>query len=267
MNEEIKTEEKISLVNAVMIIGLSGWGNAGEVATFTVKYLADKLNAKKFGEILPEKFHDYLMQRPIVSIEQGVIQSYISPKNELFYWKNRKGGSDILLLLGSEPHLGWSTYAEAVLALAKENDVKRIFALGGYLADVSHEIETPIMASTNNKKLITDLMKSKLELTNYKGPTSVYSEILWKGRERNIDVVSIWCAVPMYIRGLYPEATYSILKKIVELIGLELDLKDLKEKAELFKAQLEKETIEQPQLRDLIENLRRRREKEPSYIF
>jgi len=90
MNGEIRIEEKINLRNAIMIIGLSGWGNAGEVSTFTVKYLADKLDARKFGEIPPEKFHDYLIQRPIVSIEQGLIQSYISPRNDLFYWRNKR---------------------------------------------------------------------------------------------------------------------------------------------------------------------------------
>ncbi|MCK4953206.1 hypothetical protein KAS14_05425, partial [Candidatus Bathyarchaeota archaeon] len=52
LNEDkIAIEEKIKLHNAIMVIGLGGWGNAGEVSTFVVKYLADKLEAKKFGEI------------------------------------------------------------------------------------------------------------------------------------------------------------------------------------------------------------------------
>ena len=61
MNSGIKREEKIKLNKANMIIGLNGWGNAGEVSTFSVKYLVDKLGAKKFGEIPPEPFHNYLI--------------------------------------------------------------------------------------------------------------------------------------------------------------------------------------------------------------
>lgn len=119
MNGEIRIKEKIELHNSAMIMGLDGWGNAGEVSTFAVKYLVDMLNAKKFGEIPPEKFHDYLIQRPIVSIERGMIQSYISPRNDLFYWVNSKGGADLVLLLGNEPHLNWAKYTESILELGE----------------------------------------------------------------------------------------------------------------------------------------------------
>jgi proteasome assembly chaperone (PAC2) family protein len=268
MNEAITIEEKIKLHNAIMIIGLSGWVNAGEVSTFTVKYLADKLQAKKFGEISPENFHDYMVQRPLVSIEQGVIQSYISPGTDLFYWRNGETGPDLLLLLGSEPHLNWRGYAEAVLELAEEVGVKKTYTIGAYLADISHEIETPITGGANNKKLATELKKVGIELTNYIGPTSVYSEILWRARTKKIKVVSLWCAVPMHVRGLYPEAVYSLLRKVTQLTSLKFDLNDLKEKTGSFKGQLEKETMEQPQLRDSSGNIRTRsHEKEITYIF
>ncbi len=56
MNEEIRIDEKVKLHKSVMIIGLDGWGNGGKVSTFTVKYLADKLGAKKLGEIPSERF-------------------------------------------------------------------------------------------------------------------------------------------------------------------------------------------------------------------
>jgi proteasome assembly chaperone (PAC2) family protein len=268
VNVKIAMRAKIHLHNAILIIGLNGWVNAGEVSTFTAKYLTDKLEAKKLGEFPPENFHHYMIQRPLVSIKQGIIQSYISPRNEFFYWKNGKSKPDLLLLLGSEPHLNWPGYAEAILKLAEEVGVKKICTMGSYLADISHEIETPITGGANNKELITELKNVGVALTNYRGPTSVYSEILWRGKAKKIDVMSLWCAVPIYVKGLYPEAVYNLLKTIMQLTDLKLDLKDLKEKAESFKTQLEKVTREQPQLRDFIQNLRRKQpEKETSYIF
>lgn len=155
MDEELRIVEKVQLHNAPMVIGLSGWGNAGEVSTFTVKYFVDKLCAKKFGEIPTERFHDYLIQRPIVSIKEGVIESYIPPKNEFFYSS-----------------------------------------------------------------------------------------------------------------GLYPKAAYHMLKKISLLIGVDIDLSDLKKRAQSFEAQLEREAMSQPQLRRIIEDMRRRRGpgREPTYI-
>ena len=269
MNEEIRIEEKVELHNAVMVMGLGGWGDAGEVSTFTVKYLVDKLGAKKFGEIPPESFHNYFIQRPIVLIRGGIIQSYISPRNDLFYLRKKEDNVDIVLLLGYEPHLNWSRYTKAILRLAKETGVERIYTIGGYLADISHGADTPITASTNNKKLIAELKKTGFELTDYEGPTSVYSEILWKARRKKIDVVSLWCAVPMYVSRFYPKAACHMLERITQLIGIKLDLKDLKKKAESFKSELERAVMTQPELHDLMENLRRRRgkEKEPTYIL
>jgi len=264
MNGEIRIKEKIELQNSVMIMGLDGWGNAGEVSTFAVKYLVDTLTAKKFGEIPAEIFHDYLIQRPIVSIERGMIQSYISPRNDLFYWRNQERGSDLVLLLGNEPHLNWARYTKSILELG-EMGVDRIYTIGGYLADISYESETPITGSTNNSKLITELTKTGVELTNYKGPTSLYGEILWRARDKKIDVVSLWCAIPMYVRGLYPKAIYCVLKKITKLVDIKLDLEELKDKVEAFKNQFNIEAIDEPQTRETA-NLRRSRKKETTYI-
>jgi proteasome assembly chaperone (PAC2) family protein len=267
VDEEIRIDEKVKLHDAVMIIGLDGWGNGGKVSTFTVKYLADKLGAKELGEIMSERFQNYLIHRPLVSIKEGIVESYVPPRNELFYWKGKDGGRDLVLLLGFEPHHEWPRYTKAILTVAEEMDVRRIYTIGGYLADVSHEKETPISSSTNNGKIISELEKAGLELTNYRGPTSVYSEILWRSKEQGLDVVSLWGAVPMYVTGIYPKATYYMLKKITQLIGMDLNLGDLKKRAEDFKAQFERDAMSQSQMRSLIVDIRRNQEKEPTYIL
>jgi len=272
MGEDLKIDETVRLHNSVMIIGLGGWGNAGEVSTFTVRYLVDKLGAERLGEVSSEGFYNYLIQRPVVSIRRGIIQSYSPPKNELYYCKCR--GSEnrevsLILLLGSEPHLNWPRYTQALLKLADEMDVKRIYTIGGYLADVHHEGEPRITASTNNSSLVAALKKVGVELTDYTGPTSIYSEVLWQAKRKGLDVVSLWCAVPIYVRGLYPKAAYYMLRKILSLIGIDLDLSDLKKRAASSEVQITAEAMSDPELRRLVEGLRRQRallEKEPSYM-
>jgi proteasome assembly chaperone (PAC2) family protein len=260
LGEEKRKEGTNSRHKVVMLVGMSGWGNAGEVSTYIIKYLVDTLKAERFSEISPEQYHDYLIQRPTVSIEQGVIQSYSPPRNELFYWHNHKG-RDVILLLGYEPNLRWPKYAETILKLAKEKSVERIYTIGAYLADVSHEDETPITATTNKKEVITELKKVGVRLANYKGPTSIYSELLWQGKEKKNEVVSLWCAVPIYIRGLYPKAIHHILTKLVQLTGLKFDLKQLEEKTKAFQSRFYKEAG------GLTKTLRRSKEREPTYIY
>jgi len=252
--------------NSQMIIGLDGWVNAGKVSTFSVKYLISKLGAKRFGEILHERFHDYAIQRPFVSIRDGLIRSYVPPQSTLYYWR---GGGDLslILLLGVEPNLNWPRYASAVLKVAEKMNVRRIYTIGGYLADVSPEDEALISTTTNNKDLIEELKRLNVVLTSYSGPTSVYSEIMWRCKRRNIDVISLWSAIPMYIEGLYPKAAYCILQKITKLAGLKVDLTDLKRKSESFRPPSERRIISQSEMRRLIRSLGEKEEKGPTYIL
>jgi len=67
MSGALRLNETVQLRNASLIVGLSGWGNAGEVSTFSVTYLIEKLKASQLGEIASEKFYDYQLQRPQVS--------------------------------------------------------------------------------------------------------------------------------------------------------------------------------------------------------
>jgi len=268
MSNDVRVTTKIKLHCANMIVGLDGWGNAGKVSTFTIKYLLDKLGAQSFGEIPIEFFHNYLIHRPIVSIKEGLIHSYIPPKNALYYWKDETGKSCLILLLGHEPHTNWPRFVEAMLSVAEQSGVKRIYTIGGYLADPSYASDSPITSSTNNEHVVSELKKIRVELTNYTGPTSVYSELLWRAKEKNVDVVSLWSAVPMYVSGIYPKAAYNILQKITQLINVKLDLTDLKNKAEAFERQLRRE-IAGRSAEGLIESFRERgsREKKPTYIL
>jgi len=267
MSEDVRIENKVNFQSSQMIIGLEGWVNAGKVSTFSVKYLVDKLKAQRFGEILQGRFHDYVIQRPFVSIKEGLMHSYIPPQSTLYYYKG-KDESGLILLLGVEPHLNWPRYADAVLRVAESTNINRIYTIGGYLADVSLEEEPLISSTTNNEELIDELKKIKVVLTNYAGPTSIYSEILWKCKMKKIDAISLWSAVPMYIEGIYPKAVYHMLKKITCLTGIQLDLTDLKKKAESFKFSLERRIISQSEMRRLLENVRgKRKDKKPTYIL
>jgi proteasome assembly chaperone (PAC2) family protein len=269
MNKRQKLAKNAKLENPVMIIGLEGWVNAGKVSTFSVKYLIDKLSATKFGEIPVDKYHDYMLYRPAVSVKEGIMQSYTPPKNEFFLSKDGKNKQPLVLLLGHEPHRNWPGYADVVLKVAEEKRIRRIFTTGGFLADISYQGTPPISASANNEKILPELKKVGLELTNYTGPTSIYSEIMMKAKKKEIDTVSLWSAVPMYVAGVYPRAAYRIIEKTAQLIGLELDLTDLKKKAETFEAEFQKEVAGQPDMREIIEGFRGRttQEKEPTYIF
>lgn len=69
MHDALRIDDPVQLRAPVMVIGLSGWGNAGDVATFATRYLAEQRDARRLGEIRVEGFHDYFLHRPVVAIE------------------------------------------------------------------------------------------------------------------------------------------------------------------------------------------------------
>jgi proteasome assembly chaperone (PAC2) family protein len=234
MKETLCLRENIALNNSIMIIGLHGWGNAGQVSTYSLQYLINSFHAVNFGKIIPDQYHNYQIERPLVSINQGIIESYHPPKNELFYWKHPENKADLLFLRGSEPHLNWANFASLILDLAIDQNVQRIFTIGGYLTDIASSNSLPISASMNNPKFIDELTQAEIILTNYSGPTSIYSELSWRAKSQNIDVISIWCGVPFYIKELFPPAVYQLLKKIQRISDISIDFPALQQEVDTY---------------------------------
>lgn len=241
MDRIFRLDKDVKIHKASMIIGLSGWVNAGEVSTLSVKYLIDKLNAEKVGEIQSGKFYVYQIQRPLVAIKKGLVQDYLSFSNDIFCWRNEKKDVGLIFLLGAEPHLDWAAYSRAVLDVAEKLGVSRIYTLGGYLVDVSPVSKPFVTGSSSNGEILAELRDVGLELVDYSGPTSVYSDIHWRAKSRNLDVVSLWCAVPFYGKGPNPRAAYSLMLKLTSLLDLKLELRDLKKKADSFTARVSDE--------------------------
>lgn len=261
MSRFFKLLKDVQLHKASMVIGLSGWGNAGEASTLSVSCLIDELKAEKIGEIPSGRFYVYQIQRPLVAIEAGLVQDYRPLRNDLFCWKDQNEGADLVFLLGAEPHLNWVLYAQAVLNVAESLKIRRIYTLGGYLADPSLTGGSFVTGSSNNREIIAELKSVGVELVDYKGPTSVYSEILWSGKAKNVDVVSLWCAVPFYGEGPNPEASYNLLSKLMAMLDLRLELADLKKKADSFAARISAEVG--GEMRRLNDDF----EKRPSFLI
>jgi len=245
-----------------MIIGLNGWGNAGNISNFSVKYLVKKLNAKKIYELTHEKYLNYLLERPIIEINQGLVKSYLSPKSEFFLYEGEK--VNLLFFVGFEPHYNWSQFAQEILKIANKVNVLRIYTIGSYLTDVIYEENKyHISAFTNNKALIYELEKTNIELTNYTGPTSVYSEILWQAKDMGVDVISLWCSTPIYADGLYPRGVKNILSIIFSLIEVNIDLSDLNDMINSFESKLDNS------MKNLVKHKinQNKEEQHPSYIL
>ncbi|MEM3693427.1 MAG: PAC2 family protein [Candidatus Bathyarchaeia archaeon] len=255
MARTLRLRRDLDLEGASIIIGLDGWVNAGSASTLSLNYLIRKLEAEKLGEIPPGSFYGYSMRRPIVNVEGGLIKEYETPRNSIYAWKG--DARCLVLLLGVEPDLNWPGYSEAIMELSVATKARRIYTLGGYISMIPHTIEPPVTGSTNTSKLLGELKAAGIELTNYRGPTGVYSQILWDGAQRGLEVVSLWTAVPQYVSVPNSKAALALLRKLTLMENIQVALSDLENDAYILDRKIAEEAKMNPELLRLIEELER----------
>ncbi len=238
MDDCLIFHDQPDIVSPYILIGFSGWLNAGEVATGSVDYLRRRLNAHKFAHIEPRGFYIYQVPtmgpepslRPHAKIEEGLIRQLDLPKNEFFFWKSG-GEHDLILFSGVEPNLEWPVFVRAILEMAERFQSARIYSLGGVFDQVPHTRETRLFSVLSHSQLKDEIAKISAFLT-YEGPCSFSTTLLSQAGREGFEAAGITARVPPYIQNYNPKACYDLLRKIFTLSPLDIDLSDLKKSGE-----------------------------------
>lgn len=251
MENLIRFYELPSLKEPYLVAGFYGWSDGGKVSSMTLLYLLTKLPSKLFAEMNPEPFYDFTVRRPYVFYKSGMITNYVMPKNE-FWYVEKAGDRSLVLFLGEEPNLNWIKYVNIIMHVIKKLGIKRVYTVGGLLDRVPHTVEPIISFFINNENLKKDVWALGGKLTNYEGPSSIHSLILYACMKEGIEAMSIWGHSPIYLPFPDVQTTYYITKKLVEHLNIELDLGGLETEIRDFRAKLDVELQNQPELRRLV---------------
>ena len=136
--EYVTFSEAPDLRNTLVIAAFTGWPDAGDVASTTVRHLIRKLDARKFAEIEAEPFFDFTQLRPQTVITQGTQRTATWPATEFYVARSTPDGRDLVLFIGPEPHLQWRTYTQAVFSVLDRCNVTQMVTLGGTYDSVPH---------------------------------------------------------------------------------------------------------------------------------
>jgi len=197
--QDLHLVKELDLKNFDTIIALGGWPDAKRVATRAAEYLRDKLEAEKIGEIDPAALYNFVVQRPLVRIEQGLVKYYELPRNELYAWKSKTASNDLLILIGVEPHTNWSRYVESIFHISDVKKTNRIILLGGLIDRIPHTVEPQISGVATTPRLVEEMKLHGIEPTVYTGPSGIHSYILSESDRRGIPASSLWGHAPEYI--------------------------------------------------------------------
>lgn len=254
--DALKIQELPSLRSPILVAAFAGWPDAAEVASGTARFLARKLRARRFAEIDPEEFYVFTESRPNTLILAPGQRALEWPANEFFSWHNPNGERDIVILQGREPNLNWREYVDIIIDLAGRLGVTQMIALGGTYDAVSHRGQVSMSGHATSPELRDALAEFGITASSYEGPSSVQSALLEACREKNLLAASLWGHAPHYVRAApNPKVSHAMLRVLNTLLGVELDLTELEVAGEALEAKVDAAMLENPELRDYVEQL------------
>jgi len=204
---------------------LAVWPGIGNVALIVAEYLQRKLNFKELGEIEASHFFD-----PIgVLVRDNVIEAPQFPQSKLFYWKNRGGGSDIILFIGeAQPAAKGYELANCVLDVGLRFHVKRVYTCAAALTRIHHSEQPRVWGVATSPQVAKDLEKRDLVQRGNLHISGLNGLLLGVAKERDIEGVCLLGEVPMYATRIQnPMAALAIINVLTEILAIKVDVAEL----------------------------------------
>jgi proteasome assembly chaperone (PAC2) family protein len=243
-----------------LLLSFSGWMDGGSVSTGTVKCLIDRLGAEKFAEIEPEGFYIYsfpgsmeitALFRPHTRIKDGLIESYQRPSDAFYYSEE----NNLILFVGKEPHLQWEEFADCIFSLCADFGVEEIYFIGSVAGLVPHTREPRIHCSVSDLKMKETFEQYGVKFTDYEGPASIITYLTVNANKHNVDMATLVAMIPAYVQGKNPKCIEAVTRRLVGILGLQVELDDLRAIGDEFERKLSDVVQEQPELAGNIRKL------------
>jgi proteasome assembly chaperone (PAC2) family protein len=222
MNELIRLYARPRLKSPIM---LASWPGIGNVSIIVATYLLRKLNFKDLGEIEPSYFFDAIG----VVARDNVIEAPQFPQSQFYYWKNKAGGSDIILFIGEDQPLAKGyELANCVLDVAQRFKVKRVYTCAAALSHIHHTEQPRVWGVVTSQHMAQDLEKYDLMQKGNLQIAGLNGLLLGVTKERQIEGICLLGEVPMYATRIQnPMAALAVLKVLTRMLDIEIDVTEL----------------------------------------
>lgn len=248
-----------TLNRPILLLAFTGWNDAGTAATFAARFLLQRLAGRKFADIDPETFYNFVEQRPTVRIKNGV-REISWPANEFSYVSDPGLSRDLIIGLGVEPHLRWRAYMDAVMHVVQACHVELVVMLGALLADVAYSRPVRVTGAASNPALANRL---HLAVSKYEGPTGIVGALHDACRHKDLPSISIWANVPHYIAASpNVKASLAIVRRVLTLLDYSTDLSDLERAAAEFDKRVADVLASDPKVAEYVRRLEEREDEE-----
>ncbi|MEX0786402.1 MAG: PAC2 family protein [Dehalococcoidia bacterium] len=257
--EYISLSELPSLRKPTFVAAFRGWNDAGEAATLAVRHLIDSWSAEEFGSVDSEEFFDFTVARPMIRITEEGQRDMQWPGNRFYFHRHPDADGDVVLLLGTEPHLKWRSFTGTIRELFKRMDGTRLITLGSLVAATTHRRPTPVTGFSTEESLQRRLEGMTINRARYEGPTGVVGALHDSWRRAELPAASLWAGLPPYLgEAVNPLGALALLNELDKLFGFVPDVAKLEEAGTKFTEQVDEALADNAEMRMYLQELERR---------
>ncbi len=254
--EHLHLDEQPDLRNPAMVLAFAGWNDASSAATTAASFITEEMSGQKFAHIESDPFYNFQDMRPLVSLDERGLRKITWPSNTFYACQTPSLDHDVIVFLGVEPHLQWKRFAQIVLNVARQCEVRIAVTVGALLADVYHKSNVRITGSSTNAELAQRL---GLRPSRYEGPTGIVGILNNLFRDENVPAVSVWANVPHYVNvSPNPKAALALVRRLSDFLSVSFDLADLEIGSREFEEKVDSALESNKAVRDYVEQLKLR---------
>jgi len=253
---EIEFEGWPELTDAVLVAAFEGWNDAGDAATGSIEHLELVWDSQPLMAIDPDEYYDFQVNRPTVSMVDGVTRRVSWPTTRLSVCRPPGAAFDLVLVRGIEPNMRWRAFCDELLDVIRALDVRVVVTLGALLSDTPHTRPTSVTGTSYDQ---ASAVKYGLEKSRYEGPTGIVGVLQDACVAAGIPAISFWAGVPHYVsQPPNPKATIALLHSVEEVLDVPVPLAELPQQADAWQKLVDEMAAEDDEVTEYIRNLEQR---------
>jgi predicted ATP-grasp superfamily ATP-dependent carboligase len=236
----------------VLVLALEGWIDAGFAAATASGALLGSLETELYATFDADKLLDQRARRPRMTVDHGVVTGVVWPAPTVRVATDRNGNG-IALLLGPEPDYHWHGFIDDVVELATGLRCRLVVGLGGFPAATPHSRPVRLAATATDAALAAQVgfVPGAIE-----APAGVADMICVASAEAGLPALGLWARVPHYVSAMpFPAAAVALLESLESLGGLSLDLKELRDSAEVGREKVDRLIAQSSEHVDMVRQL------------
>jgi hypothetical protein len=251
----IETFHSPELRGLNLVMGFTGFADAGHVVRQINAELLDQLDAEVVAMFDADQLIDYRSRRPHISFVEDHLQDYQPPQLGLYKLKDGLG-QPFLLLAGFEPDLQWERFSRAVVGIVEKLGVNLVTWIHSIPMPVPHTRPVGVTVHGNRPELIDGISSWK---PTVEVPAAIGHILELRLIEAGRNVAGYVIHVPHYLaEAEYPQAAVAGLEYLGAATSLMLPTDRLREAGREVGRQIAEQIEASQEVQAVVSNLEAR---------